>query len=61
MARQLTRGDVDMTGNPKNPIEPDEAESLKSGQQLAEEDGADEAEGFGNIQPDSQFGNIQPD
>ena len=54
------RGDVVMTGTPKNPSEPAAADPLQP-QQMAE-DGIEDAESFANIQPDSAdgFANIEP-
>jgi hypothetical protein len=56
------RGDVEMTGKPKNPIE-DLADSLHSPQQMADDGGVEAAESFANIEPDgggASFANINP-
>jgi len=51
-----------MTGKPRNPNEPLAANQPQP-QQLAEQDGVDDAESFANIQPDgaASFANINPD
>ena len=50
-----------MTGKPRNPNDPLAADQLQP-QQMAEEDGVDEAESFANIEPDgaTSSANINP-
>ena len=51
-----------MTGKTKKGLEPEAANLLQPGQQLAEEGGLGEAESFANIEPDdgASFANINP-